>query len=218
MKAQSKVYIELQNLYKTKARRDAAEVLELAQKASGGRDIDPEEVELFCKNAAFVKMINAEVTGADHLATVAGKFDPQRGRNETFRIWHWLGTGRLRVLTFATAEQLANDESAEEMMMPMSLIPIYLALLATSHAAHGSPEDIVDHIGKIVPKAADNKRLAEAAQEIARAGGGELHNTSALTGGMVAQEMIKIITKQYIPVENTCIFDGITSRCQVLRL
>jgi len=39
-----------------------------------------------------------------------------------------------------------------------------------------------------------------------------------LTGGMVAQEMIKIVTKQYIPIDNTCIFDGIGSRCQVLRL
>jgi amyloid beta precursor protein binding protein 1 len=41
---------------------------------------------------------------------------------------------------------------------------------------------------------------------------------AALTGGMVAQEVIKIVTKQYIPIDNTCVFDGIASRCQVLRL
>lgn len=45
----------------------------------------------------------------------------------------------------------------------------------------------------------------------ARAGGGELHNISSLAGGLVAQEVIKVITKQYIPVDNTCIFDGIKS-------
>ena len=67
-------------------------------------------------------------------------------------------------------------------------------------------------------KAKDQERIQQAAQEVCRAAGGELHNVSAVTGGMVAQEIIKIITKQYIPIDNTCIFDGIESRCQVLRL
>lgn len=71
---------------------------------------------------------------------------------------------------------------------------------------------------RLVPAAAGNERYDQAAQEVARAAGGELHNVSAVMGGMVAQEMIKIITKQYIPINNTCIFDGIGSRCQVLRL
>lgn len=86
MKAQSDVYIELQNIYKAKARRDADEVLRTVQATPHGRDVDPAEVELFCKNAAFVKLINASAGGggegancslqqgsADRLATVAGK-------------------------------------------------------------------------------------------------------------------------------------------------
>lgn len=104
------------------------------------------------------------------------------------------------------------------MAMPLSLIPIYLALFATSHNPQASSDDILKTIGNIVPEAATNERVIGAAKEVAHAGGGELHNTSALTGGMVAQEVIKIITKQYVPVDNTCIFDGISSRCQVLRL
>jgi NEDD8-activating enzyme E1 regulatory subunit len=103
-------------------------------------------------------------------------------------------------------------------MMPLSLTPIYLALKATSHNASASPEEILAHIERLLPNLADNKRLEQAAQEVARAAGGELHNISAVTGGMVAQELIKIITKQYVPIDNTCIFDGIGSRCQVLRL
>lgn len=102
--------------------------------------------------------------------------------------------------------------------MPLSLIPIYLALFATSHNPQASADEILKTIGDIVPNAVKNERVVHAAEEVAHAGGGELHNTSALIGGMVAQEMIKIITKQYIPVDNTCIFDGVGSRCQVLRL
>lgn len=102
--------------------------------------------------------------------------------------------------------------------MPLSLMPIYLALQATSHVAMASAEEILASIEKILPGAGQDDRVVQAAREVARAGGGELHNISALTGGMVAQEMIKIITKQYIPIDNTCIFDGIGSRCQVLHL
>ncbi|KAJ4389720.1 hypothetical protein N0V93_007192 [Gnomoniopsis smithogilvyi] len=187
MKAQSKVYIQLQNIYKTKARKDVAEVLKTVEQSPGGEHVDPEEVELFCKNAAFVKLINAGSTNADHLAKI-------------------------------TEAELAKDETAEMAMMPFSLMPIYLVLFATSHNPQASSEEILKTIGSIAPGAERNERVVQASQEIARAGGGELHNTSALTGGMVAQEMIKIITKQYIPVDNTCIFDGMTSRAQVLRL
>lgn len=101
------------------------------------------------------------------------------------------------------------------------MLPIYVALKATAHArsaADLSADAIEGEAARLVPRAAGNERYGQAAQEVARAAGGELHNVSAATGGMVAQEMIKIITKQYIPINNTCIFDGIGSRCQVLRL
>jgi amyloid beta precursor protein binding protein 1 len=29
---------------------------------------------------------------------------------------------------------------------------------------------------------------------------------------MVAQEAIKVITRQYVPVDNTCVFDGIRAK------
>lgn len=103
-------------------------------------------------------------------------------------------------------------------MLPLSLVPIYVALSATAHDPTATAEQIMGAMRDMLPSAAWNDRLAKAAEEVARAGGGELHNISALTGGMVAQEVIKIITKQYIPVDNTCIFDGIGSRCQTLRL
>lgn len=47
------------------------------------------------------------------------------------------------------------------------------------------------------------------AVEITRYGGGELHNISALIGGMAAQESVKILTHQYVPLNNTYIYNGI---------
>jgi NEDD8-activating enzyme E1 regulatory subunit len=128
-------------------------------------------------------------------------------------------------MTWAAAEK-TRDEEAEQMSEmtggefspPKSNLFIYLALVATSQNPRATTEDIEAYVNRVIPQAAGYARLSQAAQEVARAGGGELHNISAFTGGLVAQETIKIITKQYIPVDNTCIFDGISSRCQVLRL
>lgn len=83
MKAQSKVYIQLQSIYKAKARKDAAEILQIVRATPGGERVDPAEVDLFCKNAAFVKLINAtggrgsEISRADRLKSAAGKQAPQ---------------------------------------------------------------------------------------------------------------------------------------------
>lgn len=102
--------------------------------------------------------------------------------------------------------------------MPYSLIGIYLALTATTTVEKAGFDDIKTSILERVPIADGKERIMKAAEEVSRTEGAELHNISAVIGGMVAQEMIKIITKQYIPIDNTCIFDGIDSRCQVLRL
>ncbi|PVH80382.1 hypothetical protein DL98DRAFT_515467 [Cadophora sp. DSE1049] len=187
MKAQSTVYVKLQGIYKSKARQDVAEVLETVRAHPGGNDIDVAEVESFCKNAAFIKLI--------HGSDLRKPIDSEVAKKE-----------------------LDSDESAALYMTPLSLVPIYLSLEATSHVSSLSDNEILATIDKNIPGALSNPRLVQIASEVARAKGGELHNISALTGGMVAQEVIKIITKQYIPIDNLCIFDGITSRAQVLRI
>lgn len=44
-----------------------------------------------------------------------------------------------------------------------------------------------------------------------RSGASDLPQIAALLGGLVAQESIKLITKQYIPLNGTSIFNGIRS-------
>jgi amyloid beta precursor protein binding protein 1 len=61
-------------------------------------------------------------------------------------------------------------------------------------------------------------RLLKLTKDSARAGGAELHNIGALTGGIVSQEIIKAITEQYVPVDNTCVFDGIKSKSTVFKV
>lgn len=72
MKAQSSVYVKLQGLYKSKARKDAQEVFETVKILPGGEHTEFAEVELFCKNARFVKLINASGSKRD-IREVFGK-------------------------------------------------------------------------------------------------------------------------------------------------
>lgn len=64
MKAQSADYIRLQNIYKSKARKDCAEVLATVRslELAFGRTnhIDEKEVEAFCKGSAHVKLVRGK--------------------------------------------------------------------------------------------------------------------------------------------------------------
>lgn len=81
MKAQSNVYIKLQNIYKDKARKDANEVFTRAQKISGGENIDLEEVQLFCTNARFIKLINTTGEAPLSMEQIIG-----RQHNEYYKV------------------------------------------------------------------------------------------------------------------------------------
>jgi amyloid beta precursor protein binding protein 1 len=57
-----------------------------------------------------------------------------------------------------------------------------------------------------------------AIDEICRYGASEPHSIAALTGGIVAHETVKLITRHYIPVDNTFIVDGHTLSAQSFQL
>ncbi|KIW11805.1 hypothetical protein PV08_09077 [Exophiala spinifera] len=59
---------------------------------------------------------------------------------------------------------------------------------------------------------------ANAVKEVDRVKGGELHNISSVLGGMAAQEAIKLLTRQYVPVDGTCVFDGIRSKSAIFKV
>ncbi|KAK0277481.1 hypothetical protein LTR35_009883 [Friedmanniomyces endolithicus] len=232
MKAQSADYIALQNIYKSKARDDCAEVvasvreLEKQTGRSPKQAVDEKEIENFCKGAAHIHLV--------------------RGR--PFQIAH---AGQ--AITFGDRAKAM----AMELTMPESLIGLHVAFLAWDEyvATHSTPASEGGGVGLKVPGSGaddfgtDTQRVTGIAQkivdclikeagtfvedpeysetknrvgnfcmEIVRAGGGELHNIASLTGGLLAQEVIKVITRQYIPVDNTCLFDGVASRTQVLRI
>lgn len=225
MKAQSADYIRLQTIYRNKARADVTEVTATVRKLEDGNNstlpVPDTEIEAFCKNAAFVKLI--------------------RGR--PLRVWHqpssvdWAGHEK------TLCRQLQDPDSLLPVYIAFQAYDNFHALLASRPESvtinakdhrQGEPNMCIDHmtqyaeelIDKLLEagaggeddKVAIRARVDDVLKELDRADGAELHNISALTGGMVAQEVIKVITKQYVPVDNTCVFDGIASKTAVLNI
>ena len=54
--------------------------------------------------------------------------------------------------------------------------------------------------------------------EVCRYGGAELHAMAAFMGGCASQEAIKVLTKQYVPVDNLFIFNTMTSKTTQLKI
>lgn len=92
MKAQSKTYIALQSLYKNKARKDAAEVLDMAHALAADVAIDADEVEMFCTNAKFIKLINAD-KNTPSMDEIIGKYMGSRF-NTMFKVADEVGSQR----------------------------------------------------------------------------------------------------------------------------
>lgn len=51
-----------------------------------------------------------------------------------------------------------------------------------------------------------------------RADGAQLHNTAAIIGGIASQEVIKLITHQYVPLNNTFVWNGLKGVSATLQL
>ena len=69
-----------------------------------------------------------------------------------------------------------------------------------------------DGDGVLVPVSRDH------AVEVTRYGAAELHNIAAIVGGVASQEAVKLITHQYVPINHTWLYNGISSLAAVLEV
>lgn len=232
MKAKSADYIRLQNIYKTRARQDVHEVfttvrdLEKGVGRSPNHAVTTTEVEAFCKGAAHVKLVRGRPILAPQ-PDLDKMHESRRISNEAAAMGLMMPaeSGILIVIAFQAWDVFTNshtDGNLTEHKVPglktENIIKDEEELVGIAHR-------ILDEVIKYTGTAVEEPDLlqlredvANLAKELVRAGGSELHNIASLTGGMVAQEVIKVITKQYVPVDNTCVFDGVLSKAAVLRL
>ncbi|KAJ6470116.1 hypothetical protein C8R47DRAFT_1187793 [Mycena vitilis] len=89
-------------------------------------------------------------------------------------------------------------------------VAIHLALsaLASVSTPHPTIEALTAAAQALLPPGAElPDEFSDAVGEIARSPDADLPNTAAFLGGLVAQEVIKMITKQYVPIDSYCVVD-----------
>lgn len=236
MKAKSADYIQLQTVYKEKARNDVAAVLELVRQLekslNRSTSIDEKEVEAFCKNAAHIKLVRGRPLqvicpgetlqwGTQAKSAVNKLTDPDSLillyiaflAFDSFCASHPADDLASRAHPPTSMTTVDEDEDVEQN-------PTDTDEEKMIGIAHKIIDDVIKEAGRTiqVPEYSELRdRAGQIVTEIVRAAGGELHNISALTGGLVAQEVIKVVTKQYVPVDNACLFDGVYSKTAVLK-
>lgn len=241
MKAISADYIGLQNIYKSKARLDLATVTSTVRytedQLSRDSRTDRAEIEAFCKNAAFVKLINGGpirfvkplISSHDQSEAPKPDFSPWNDRarhifqeleNEesslpiyiAFLAYDWSVQQAYTQPVQQGPTQTSSSQPPSSSTATALTLSTYTAAFLTHLQSQLAPPittPIPDHI---------TDRMTAVISELVRANGAQLHNISALTGGMVAQEAIKVLTKQYVPVDNVCVFDGVGSKTGVFKI
>lgn len=199
MKADSARYVLLQNLYRKKAKADisfvTARVREHMTRISYPSPISDGEINNFCRQARFIRVIRYR-TLADEYAQPNSKAISSGLHDADDLVHHYLAFRAYDrfIERYGHPPGRAATEEIGKDIEDMKSIAL----------------DVGQRFGaEVLSESCENS-----IHELVRAGGGELHNIAAIMGGIVAQEIIKIITKQYVPANNTCIFDGVTSRSQ----
>ncbi|EXJ76758.1 uncharacterized protein A1O5_01266 [Cladophialophora psammophila CBS 110553] len=188
MKATSADYVKLQTIYKSKARADVAEVTKLVRQIEAS----------FSRTASQVpdSEIEAFCKNASHVRVLT---------NQNREV---IPSLRLMVSDPKVLSRLASIiENDWE-----SLSPVFVALNNKSFSS-----DMQLNVDSLSSDPEMRENITNAITEAERVEGGELHNISSVVGGMVAQEAIKLLTRQYVPVNGTCVFDGIKSKSGVFK-
>jgi len=197
MTSSTEGYINLQKLYQQQAAHDVAAVATrvgaILKTLGKPHDfISNDEVKLFCKNANFL--------GCIRYRSLEEEYSPKTSKSSFI------------------ASQLADKDSN---------LTWYVALRGADRFFNqqnrfpGSDDSKVkadvEGLKKCIAElfvelgigssTIDTKYI----QEMVRYGAAELHPIAALIGGIASQEIIKLITHQYSPMDNTIIFNGLNS-------
>jgi len=190
MTATTNFYIGLQKVYQEKAARDVAAVEERVnatlEKIGNPSPISHDDIKKFCKNSSFLQVLRYRSLEEERTSPKSNLIAGELNNNLVFYVV-------LRAAdSFYTKNHRLPGSSDDKVQSDVEELKGLVASLLSSMGVTGQVDD------KYI-------------KEIVRFGGAELHNISSVLGGIASQEIIKIITHQYTPMDNTFIFNGMDS-------
>uniref|UniRef100_A0A5S6Q0R0 NEDD8-activating enzyme E1 regulatory subunit n=1 Tax=Trichuris muris TaxID=70415 RepID=A0A5S6Q0R0_TRIMR len=195
MSSDTELYIRLQNIYKDKAQSDAQIVHNKVSKfvaqlgpSEDAPHITFEETKRFCRSAACLRVIKGRSL----------KQEFSKDSTRTALIENELKSEN-RLMAWYLLLRAAERFRAEKGRYPgTNGIPVDL-----------DKNDLAVRFEAVLQTVCSFKvACADLLQELCRFGAAELHCVAAIVGGLAAQEVVKLITGQFTPINNTFIYDG----------
>lgn len=217
MISDSESYVLLATKFQDKAKEDAKEVMShlhgFLSELGMSTDIKFHECELFCKKAAFLRVQYGTTIAREIKSLLEEVFNDVR--NAILEPNAITGVPQIPLAVWYILLRAIDRFHSEKSRFPgTNGVPCTID-------AYDLKARIVDLIAEV--ELEDRNEILEkipqiAINEMCRYGASELHVLASLIGGITAQEVIKLITHQYISLDNTFIFDGHTQRAQTYRL
>ncbi|KAF8343663.1 hypothetical protein F5887DRAFT_1103541 [Amanita rubescens] len=186
MKASTEEYVRLQNMYKERSSEEKQLLKAILEEQGGGKGVDEAYLDTFVRNAHRLKLIKGRKWGS---------LEDNRGE--------------------ALANALASSPKEATTHLGFSALESVFSKNGCSHLHNNqqqpqiSTEKLDAEAQTFLPPGTSlpDPEWNDVAGELARAPTADLPNTAAFLGGLVAQEVIKIITKQYVPINGCCVVD-----------
>lgn len=202
--SETATFIELQSIFTTKAELDrdivAKHVKDILKDSSRPEDsISLDYITFFCKNVLFIRVLSYR--------SLELEFNPETSLKENF--WqlsdpsfnmHWYFLYRAAENFAEKRGHYPGEELSSDFSKELEEYQIEVEGLLESH--------------EIATDSIEKKYI----EEFCRYGNSQLHNIGAIIGGVASQEIIKILTRQWVPLNNTYIFNGLDSNSMVLEM
>ena len=196
MTSHSDTYVRLQQVFKAKADADVLAMGSILKDM--GHSVEAHELALFCKNVRNIRFCSTRSLDQERSepledAVVDAADDPYADAPEqTPMCWY---------LTLRGAERFRGREGRYPGSDDAQLTADGEALWKDTVAVSESYVEMGEGLDGMLKPAH--------AEEVTRYGGVEIHTTASFIGGVASQEAVKLITRQYIPLNNTFVYNGI---------
>ncbi|DAZ94488.1 TPA: hypothetical protein N0F65_003422 [Lagenidium giganteum] len=201
MTASTDTYVTLQNLYVAKAKEDADQVRSHVQRHLAALQLPATyvtDVDAFCKNAYNIGVLETRSIAQEWKAADTSRVDlEEEHTTQSPLIWYFC----LRAVA-AFASEFRRYPGSNPAMVENDIEWV----LQTAKTLAGKDSPVATWIS------------GDHAMELTRSCEVELHNVAALMGGIASQEAIKIITQQFLPLNHTYVFNGITGTAATYEL
>jgi amyloid beta precursor protein binding protein 1 len=217
MHASTQLYVDLQKAYLQQADADLAEFKSLMLPAAGS--IDDDTIKTFCQNVFTVDVLQTRTLAEEYCGETApddicedlamSTMEGDEERPDQTAMLFYLAFRGCQLFHSRYGRYPGTVENYQQ-----DVVPLHQCITQIVAKYKLRENDLIMDTLLKINSATDTNDYAA---EMTRYGNAELHNVASVIGGVASQEAVKLITGQYVPLNNTYVYNGIASTAGVYK-